>query len=150
MYEIMYIFHSYLNGILMLWVLWYFLALQPTADIYLFKYISDKPDIVVGTPTRVLAHITADNLCVKDSLKLLIIDEADLMFAFDHLSDIQGVLGWGILVTLIWLASCILYYVVNPPWLLLMIQYPIAYTLATVFYLCDLTMHIIVSREMTY
>lgn len=53
----------------------------------------DKPDIVVGTPSRVLAHITANNLSVQDSLKLLIIDEADLMFAFDHLSDIQGVLG---------------------------------------------------------
>ncbi|KAK8406885.1 hypothetical protein O3P69_007440 [Scylla paramamosain] len=52
----------------------------------------DKPDIVVGTPTRVLAHITAENLNVRNSLKLLIIDEADLMFAFDHISDIEAVL----------------------------------------------------------
>uniref|UniRef100_A0A0P4WSL6 RNA helicase n=1 Tax=Scylla olivacea TaxID=85551 RepID=A0A0P4WSL6_SCYOL len=52
----------------------------------------DKPDIVVGTPTRVLAHIAAENLNVRNSLKLLIIDEADLMFAFDHISDIEAVL----------------------------------------------------------
>ncbi|XP_045128390.1 probable ATP-dependent RNA helicase DDX56 [Portunus trituberculatus] len=52
----------------------------------------DKPDIVVGTPTRVLAHIAAENLNVQNSLKLLIIDEADLMFAFDHISDIEAVL----------------------------------------------------------
>ena len=60
-------------------------------NIYL-THLTDKPDIVVGTPTRVLAHITAENLNVRDSLKLLIIDEADLMFAFDHLSDIEAVL----------------------------------------------------------
>lgn len=52
----------------------------------------DKPDIVVGTPTRVLAHIAAENLSVRNSLKLLIIDEADLMFAFDHIGDIEAVL----------------------------------------------------------
>lgn len=52
----------------------------------------DKPDIVVGTPKRVLAHMTAGNLNVKESLKNLIVDEADLMFAFDHVNDIQAVL----------------------------------------------------------
>ncbi|XP_042230644.1 probable ATP-dependent RNA helicase DDX56 [Homarus americanus] len=52
----------------------------------------NKPDIVVGTPLRVLAHMTAGNLKVKESLKFLVIDEADLMFAFDHLNDIEAVL----------------------------------------------------------
>lgn len=52
----------------------------------------DKPDIVLGTPLRILAHMSAGNLDLKKSLKLLVIDEADLMFAFDHLSDIQTIL----------------------------------------------------------
>ncbi|KAK4327881.1 hypothetical protein Pmani_001687 [Petrolisthes manimaculis] len=51
----------------------------------------DKPDIVVGTPTRVLKHITAGNLTIKDSLKMLVIDEADLMFTFEYLGDIEAV-----------------------------------------------------------
>ncbi|KAG0699698.1 putative ATP-dependent RNA helicase DDX56 [Chionoecetes opilio] len=67
-------------------------AQRPLLIVTMTHYSTDKPDIVVGTPTRVLAHITAENLNVQDSLKLLIIDEADLMFAFDHLSDIEAVL----------------------------------------------------------
>ncbi|KAK3885475.1 hypothetical protein Pcinc_010318 [Petrolisthes cinctipes] len=54
----------------------------------------NKPDIVVGTPTRVLKHITAGNLTVKDSLKMLVIDEADLMFTFEYLGDIEAVLKY--------------------------------------------------------
>lgn len=46
----------------------------------------------MGTPTRVLKHITSGNLSVKDSLKMLVVDEADLMFAFEYLDDIQAVL----------------------------------------------------------
>ncbi|XP_066946092.1 probable ATP-dependent RNA helicase DDX56 isoform X1 [Macrobrachium rosenbergii] len=52
----------------------------------------DKPDIVIGTPLRILAHMSKGNLDLRKSLKLLVIDEADLMFAFDHLSDIQAIL----------------------------------------------------------
>lgn len=52
----------------------------------------DKPDIVVGTPMRVLAHISAGNLKVKESLKFLVVDEADLLFTYNHSSDIQEVL----------------------------------------------------------
>lgn len=54
----------------------------------------DKPDIVVGTPTRVLAHISAGNLKVKESLKFLVVDEADLLFAYNHSNDIQEVLKY--------------------------------------------------------
>merc|ERR1739838_237417 len=52
----------------------------------------DKPDIVVGTPMRLLGHISAGNLDVSESLEILVVDEADLMFAFDHEKDIQAVL----------------------------------------------------------
>lgn len=52
----------------------------------------DKPDIVVGTPMRLLGHISAGNLDISESLEILVVDEADLMFAFDHEKDIQAVL----------------------------------------------------------
>lgn len=52
----------------------------------------DKPDIIVGTPTRVLQHIKAGNLNLKDSLKLLVVDEADLVFSFGYENEIKEVL----------------------------------------------------------
>ena len=55
-------------------------------------WISDMPDIVVGTPIRVLGHMNAGHINVKNTLQFLIIDEADLMFQFDHKSDIEAVL----------------------------------------------------------
>lgn len=41
---------------------------------------------------RILAHLNEGNLMVKNSLKMLVIDEADLMFAFDHVKEIQEIL----------------------------------------------------------
>ncbi|OWF41466.1 probable ATP-dependent RNA helicase DDX56 [Mizuhopecten yessoensis] len=55
--------------------------------------LAEKPDILVATPTRILAHIRAGNLCIKDSLELLIMDEADLLFSFGYENDIKGILG---------------------------------------------------------
>ncbi|KAK3094736.1 hypothetical protein FSP39_005568 [Pinctada imbricata] len=53
----------------------------------------EKPDVVVGTPTRILAHIKAGNLNIRDSLELLIVDEADLIFSFGYEDDIKGLLN---------------------------------------------------------
>lgn len=55
--------------------------------------LADLPDIVVGTPSRVLAHIAAGNLTLKESLELLVIDEADLIFSFGHEDDVKGILA---------------------------------------------------------
>lgn len=41
--------------------------------------LSEMPDIVVGTPGRLLQHLKAGNLKLKRSLETLIIDEADLV-----------------------------------------------------------------------
>ncbi|XP_067657943.1 probable ATP-dependent RNA helicase DDX56 [Haliotis asinina] len=54
--------------------------------------LMEKPDIVVGTPSRVLAHIDAGNLCLRDSLEMVIIDEADLVFSFGYELDIKRLL----------------------------------------------------------
>lgn len=58
----------------------------------------EKPDIVVGTPTRVQAHISAQNLMLS-SLEVLVIDEADLLFSFGFESDLKNLLWY---VTGLW------------------------------------------------
>lgn len=53
--------------------------------------LMEKPDIVVGTPSRILAHLQATNLILKDSLEIIIIDEADLVFSFGYEKDIEEI-----------------------------------------------------------
>lgn len=52
----------------------------------------EKPDIVVGTPSRILAHLSAGNLSVKETMELLVIDEADLLFSFGYEHDVKKLL----------------------------------------------------------
>nr|XP_006625577.1 PREDICTED: probable ATP-dependent RNA helicase DDX56 [Lepisosteus oculatus] len=54
--------------------------------------LMEKPDIVVGTPSRVLAHLLAQNLTLRSSLEMLVIDEADLVFSFGFESDLKSLL----------------------------------------------------------
>lgn len=49
----------------------------------------EKPDIVISTPRRLMAHLEAGNINVKDSLDLLVVDEADLIFSFGHEEDFK-------------------------------------------------------------
>ena len=56
--------------------------------------LAEKPDIVVGTPTRVLAHIRAGNLSIKETLELLIVDEADIVFSFGYELDVKGIIEY--------------------------------------------------------
>lgn len=54
---------------------------------------SDKPDIIIGTPSRVLLHIQAKHLPnIKNQLKYLVVDESDLMFSFGYEQDLMQVL----------------------------------------------------------
>ncbi|MCL4126548.1 UNVERIFIED_CONTAM: hypothetical protein GTU68_028278, partial [Idotea baltica] len=54
--------------------------------------LADNPDIVVGTPLKILTHINEGNLKFMETLQYLIIDEADLMFAYEHEQDMKAVL----------------------------------------------------------
>ncbi|XP_015276596.1 PREDICTED: probable ATP-dependent RNA helicase DDX56 [Gekko japonicus] len=54
--------------------------------------LMEKPDVVVGTPSRVLAHLQARNLSLQDSLELLVLDEADLLFSFGFEDDLKKLL----------------------------------------------------------
>lgn len=62
--------------------------------VWLRPMLMEKPDIIVATPTRALAHIKAGNLDLRQSLELLIIDEADLLFSFGYEDDVRGILRY--------------------------------------------------------
>ncbi|NP_001003876.1 probable ATP-dependent RNA helicase DDX56 [Danio rerio] len=54
--------------------------------------LMEKPDIVVSTPSRIQAHINAQNLQLHSSLEMLVIDEADLLFSFGFEADLKNLL----------------------------------------------------------
>lgn len=53
---------------------------------------AEKPDIIIGTPSRIIMHgKQLEHL--KKELKFLVIDEADLMFSFGYEKDLQKVIS---------------------------------------------------------
>lgn len=54
--------------------------------------LMEKPDVVVGTPSRVFAHVNAQNLVLHSSLEMLVVDEADLVFSFGFEADLKNLL----------------------------------------------------------
>lgn len=55
--------------------------------------LADVPDVIVTTPARIVAHIHARNVNLKDSLEVLVIDEADLVLTYGYDEDIRAVLS---------------------------------------------------------
>ncbi|XP_032937182.1 probable ATP-dependent RNA helicase DDX56 isoform X2 [Catharus ustulatus] len=54
--------------------------------------LMEQPDVVVGTPGRVLAHVAEHNLSLRPWLELLVLDEADLLLSFGFGDDIKALL----------------------------------------------------------
>ncbi|XP_014118552.1 PREDICTED: probable ATP-dependent RNA helicase DDX56, partial [Pseudopodoces humilis] len=54
--------------------------------------LMEQPDIVVGTPGRVLAHVAGQALALRPSLEVLVLDEADLLLSFGFGDDIKALL----------------------------------------------------------
>ncbi|CAK8684063.1 unnamed protein product [Clavelina lepadiformis] len=64
------------------------------ADPQLLKpLLAVKPDIVIGTPSRLLAHIKAGNLDISTSVEWVVMDEADLLFSFGYENDLKSLLA---------------------------------------------------------
>ncbi|BGP33112.1 ATP-dependent DNA/RNA helicase [Rhodotorula toruloides] len=60
--------------------------------------LADRPEIVVATPSRALAHLRSETLHLSH-LDYLVIDEADLILSYGHSSeDIRSILSgpWGL------------------------------------------------------
>ncbi|TYZ60929.1 hypothetical protein PybrP1_004332 [[Pythium] brassicae (nom. inval.)] len=53
--------------------------------------LRDVPDVVVATPGRLVAHLEAGNIKLKDSVQTLVIDEADLVLSFGYGEDIRTI-----------------------------------------------------------
>lgn len=69
--------------------------LSQDGDLKLFKpLLLEKPDIVVVTPSKALAHIKANHLKLKTGLEMLVIDEADLIFSFGYEDEIKELLRY--------------------------------------------------------
>ncbi|NXL73460.1 DDX56 helicase, partial [Leptocoma aspasia] len=54
--------------------------------------LMEQPDVVVGTPGRVLAHVAGHSLALRPWLELLVLDEADLLLSFGFGDDIKALL----------------------------------------------------------
>ncbi|KAG1711151.1 hypothetical protein DVH05_013867 [Phytophthora capsici] len=53
--------------------------------------LRDAPDVLVSTPGRLVAHLGAGNLTLKDSVQTVVIDEADLVLSFGYGEDIRTI-----------------------------------------------------------
>ncbi|THH06556.1 hypothetical protein EW146_g9579, partial [Bondarzewia mesenterica] len=58
--------------------------------------LSDKPDVVVGTPSKALALLKSKALSLS-SMESLVIDEADLILSYGHDEDIRQIFNSGYL-----------------------------------------------------
>ena len=58
--------------------------------------LSDKPDIVIATPSRALALLQSKILSLF-LLKSLVIDEADLILSYGHDEDVRQIFSGGYL-----------------------------------------------------
>ncbi|KAG4304562.1 hypothetical protein PORY_001955 [Pneumocystis oryctolagi] len=56
--------------------------------------ISDFPEIVVGTPSRILAHLNSSNLHIQESLQHLVIDEFDLILSYGYSEDLNNIMKY--------------------------------------------------------
>jgi len=52
----------------------------------------ENPDIIVGTPSRILSHVRAGNIELKSTVEMVVIDEADLLFSFGYEEDMHSLL----------------------------------------------------------
>ncbi|PBC27116.1 ATP-dependent RNA helicase [Apis cerana cerana] len=69
--------------------------ISPQIDLNAQKLLLvEKPDIVISTPSRLLQHLKAKNMKLKQSLETLIIDEADLIFSFGYENEIKDILNY--------------------------------------------------------
>ena len=59
--------------------------------------LSERPDVVVATPSRALASMQAGDLVVRNSLQSLVIDETDLVLSYGYGTDVKTILQEGFL-----------------------------------------------------
>jgi len=66
------------------------------------------PDIIVGTPSRIVSHASAGNVELKSSVEVVVIDEADLLFSFGYEQDVHLLLTSVILFIFLFMSSYVI------------------------------------------
>lgn len=85
-----YVVHLVLKRIIILAVFF----LQTDFAMQFRPLLAENPDIVVGTPSRILGHIQAGNIDLKNSVEMVVIDEADLVFSYGYEQDLRALLTY--------------------------------------------------------
>lgn len=55
--------------------------------------LSEKPDVVIATPSKALTYLQNGSLDLKSGMESLAIDEADLILSYGHDSDVKSLLS---------------------------------------------------------
>ncbi|SNX85859.1 probable ATP dependent RNA helicase of the DEAD-box family [Melanopsichium pennsylvanicum] len=55
--------------------------------------LSEKPDVIIATPSKALSYLTNSSLDLKTGMETLAIDEADLILSYGHDSDVKSLLS---------------------------------------------------------
>jgi ATP-dependent RNA helicase DDX56/DBP9 len=55
--------------------------------------IRENPRIVISTPGRIVKHLKLNNLNLKESLRMLVIDEADMVLSYGYQEDLKLILS---------------------------------------------------------
>lgn len=58
------------------------------------KALVSNADILIGTPSKILAHVNNKTINTKKDLKYLVIDEADIMFSYGYENDIRTFISY--------------------------------------------------------
>ncbi len=56
--------------------------------------LRELPSILISTPTRLVEHLKEGNIDLKKTLKILIIDEADLVLSYGYEEDVKQLLDY--------------------------------------------------------
>ncbi|KTW28408.1 hypothetical protein T552_01670 [Pneumocystis carinii B80] len=56
--------------------------------------ISECPEIVVGTPSRIIVHLNSSNLRIQESLLHFVIDEFDLILSYGYSEDFDNIMKY--------------------------------------------------------
>ncbi|KRY47858.1 putative ATP-dependent RNA helicase DDX56 [Trichinella britovi] len=56
--------------------------------------LNSNPDIVVSTPSRLLAQLKQNNLSLRETLKYFVVDEADLVLSYGYESEMTEIISY--------------------------------------------------------
>lgn len=57
-------------------------------------HLKDMPDILLSTPARLVEHCAKGSVVLKDTVRMLVIDEADLALSFGYEDDVKALVSY--------------------------------------------------------